>query len=241
MCAKVTVFDAINAINQYTISNSGGNLIVKVLDYGAIVTNVLFRDRTGRQLDLVLGFDTIDGYKRADNPHFGSLIGRVANRIAGGRFALNDTTYQLALNDAPRHNTLHGGLVGFDKNMWSLSHSTGDSVTLELVSRDGDQNFPGTVKVTITYTVTDNNELKLEYSGQSNSSPGSKSTIINLTNHSYFNLNGCTDPQAVLALNHTVRMNADQYLEFNAEQIPDDRVLRVSDVPVMDFTGPKFT
>jgi len=146
MCAKVTVFDEQNDIKQYTIQNAKGELVVKILDYGAIITNVLFADKNKKQLDVVLGYDTFAGYQSKENPHFGALVGRVANRIAFGKFELNDTKYQLALNDPPRHNTLHGGLIGFDKDMWAIKTSSSDSVTLELISKDGDQDFPGDVR-----------------------------------------------------------------------------------------------
>ena len=237
MPAKSTVFDVKNNVKQYEITNSQKSLVVKVLDYGGVVTNILFADKNNKTLDLVLGYDSFDGYLRADNPYFGALVGRYANRIAGGQFTLNDVKYDLDLNDGDgQHNTLHGGLQGFDKKKWTLKTSTDSSVTLELVSEDGDQEFPGAVKVDVTYTVTNDNELKLEYSAAL--LPDSlKDTVINLTNHSYFNLNGCSTSAGIQILNHRLRMNSDHFLEVDKYLIPTGNVVSTKSVPIMDFSG----
>lgn len=236
MPVKTSIFDKVNDITQYAISNTKETLIVKVLDYGSIITNILFNDNKNKQRDIVLGYDDLEGYQRKDNPYFGALIGRFANRIANGSFTLNNVKYQLAINLKP--NTLHGGIKGFDKQKWALKEKTDNSITLELISKDGDEHFPSTVKVIIKYTVTDEDELQMEYSGEVLEK---KETIINLTNHSWFNLNGCTNADEVSILNHKVSMISTHYLEVDETLIPTGKIVSTTDVPVMDFAAKEHT
>lgn len=230
MPVETVVFDKDENITQYAISNSSGNLVVKVIDFGAVITNVFVHDKNGKQRDVVLGFDNLKGYQSKDNPSFGSLVGRFANRIAKGKFSLNGTTYQLAINLEP--NTLHGGLKGFDKYKWTLVEKTDNSVTLELISKDGDEGFPSTLKVHITYSVTEDNELKLDYMAEV---LDDKDTILNLTNHSYFNLNGCTKEDEITVLNHSVYILPKKILDVDSTLIPTGKILSVEVDNVMDF------
>ncbi len=165
-----------------------------------------------------------------------SIVCSSNSRIAKGAFELEGTKYQLAINLEP--NTLHGGIKGFDKHKWDLKGKTENSITLQLISKDGDEHFPGTLKVSITYTVTDDNELQLEYSGELLEN---KDTIINLTNHSYFNLNGCTNEEEVKILNHKVNMMATHYLEVDKTLIPTGKILSTKEFPLMDFSDKEQT
>lgn len=163
------------------------------------------------------------------------VMTNVEYRVAKGKFTLNNTTYQLPINLDP--NTLHGGLKGFDKHMWTLKGKTENSITLELVSKDGDEGFPGTLTVDVTYTVTDIGELKIDYTGVVDE----KDTIINLTNHSYFNLNGLTNKDEVLALNHAVSFVPTDYLEQDSTGIPTGKVIAITEDSPMDFAKKDHT
>jgi aldose 1-epimerase len=235
MPVQTQIYNNENNITQYTISNSKESLIVKIIDFGATITHILVYDKNGKQRDVVLGFDDFDGYlgKKGTNPYFGAAIGRCANRIASGKFCLNGQSYQLPINNGP--NSLHGGIKGFDKQKWDLKGKTDNSITLQLISKDGDQNFPGTIRVELSYTVTDSNELRLDYLAELLKDQSLK-TIINLTNHSYFNLNGCTNEEEIQVLNHTVSMTPTHYLEIDGSLIPTGRMLSTkTDSPLMDF------
>jgi aldose 1-epimerase len=164
-------------IELYTLTNKGG-MTAKVMTYGAILTELHVPDRSGKTADVVLGFDNLKQYLEG-HPFFGAIAGRYANRIAKGKFTLNGKEYTLAINNAP--NSLHGGKVGFDKRMWKASPSesaAGPAVTLTYVSPDGEEGYPGTLTTSVTYTLSDNNELRIDYKATTD-----KPTILNLTNH----------------------------------------------------------
>src|SRR5207248_3129551 len=155
-----------------------------ITNYGGIVVSLRVPDRAGKLDDVVLGFDTLDGYlAEPPPPYFGALIGRYGNRIAKGRFTLNGTEYKLAQNNGENH--LHGGIRGFDKVVWKARTTGPQSLELASSSNDGEEGYPGNLTSTVIYTLTDNNELKIDYSATTD-----KDTIVNLTNHSYFNLAG---------------------------------------------------
>src|SRR5207253_6737223 len=171
-------------VDIYTLTNSHG-VEAKIMNYGGIVTSLKVPDRNGRLDDVVLGFDNLDDYLKG-HPYFGAIIGRYGNRIAKGRFSLNGVEYKLAVNNGPNH--LHGGIKGFDKVVWSakpINLKNGVGLELSYLSRDGEEGYPGNLSVTVTYTLTDNNEFKIDYAAKSD-----KDTIVNLTSHSYFNLAG---------------------------------------------------
>ncbi|XP_062580892.1 galactose mutarotase-like isoform X1 [Saccostrea cucullata] len=192
---------------QYTLKNSKGTEI-RILNYGGIITNIMIPDKTGKMDDICLGFDGMEGYA-TNGPYFGALIGRYANRIANGRFTIDGKTYQLDINNSP--NALHGGKVGFDKRLWS-SEIDGDVLQLTYVSADGEEKYPGEVKVTVRYQLTNDNELVIQYSATT-----SAKTVINLTNHAYFNLAGQGSGNI---FGHNVTIMADQYTPVDSTSIP---------------------
>jgi len=215
------------AVGLYTLTNAGG-LVCKVINYGAAITELDVPDRTGRLGDVVLGFDNLPQYIN-DSPCFGAVVGRVANRIAKGRFAVDGKAYALAINDPP--NTLHGGLRGFDKVVWNAEAAEspdGPSVVFHHVSPDGDEGFPGALSVRMTYTLTNGNELRIDYEATTD-----KATPVNLTNHSYFNL-ACTGD----VLGHVLRLKARKYTPTDAGLIPTGEIADVAGGP-LDFTKPK--
>ena len=197
-------------VEQYVLSN--GKMTVKVMTYGAIVTEIDVPDRNGKVTDVVLGFDTLEGYL-GGHPYFGAATGRVANRIAKGKFTLDGKEFKLAANNGP--NTLHGGKKGFDKVVWKASDVSGPSgpaVKMSYLSPDGEEGFPGNLSVSVTYTVTADNELRIDYSATTD-----KATPVNLTNHSYFNLAG---PAAGSILGHELMLAADLYTPVDDNLIP---------------------
>ncbi|KAL4238110.1 hypothetical protein ACF0H5_002822 [Mactra antiquata] len=202
------------SVNIFTLEN--GQTKVKILDYGGIITSICVPDKDGKVEDINLGFDSFkDGYDK-NPPYLGAIIGRYANRIAKGHFTLDGITYNLTVNNGP--NALHGGIVGFDKRIWSSS-TTGDSLILSYTSVDGEENYPGEVKVTVTYTVTSQNELIIDYKATTN-----KKTIINLTNHAYFNLAG----HAAGSLDgHMVKLAAESYTPVDVSSIPTGEITPV--------------
>ncbi|XP_011448802.3 galactose mutarotase isoform X2 [Magallana gigas] len=194
-------------VTQYTLKNNEGT-VIKILNYGGIITNILVPDKNGKNGDICLGFDDMKGYA-TNGPYFGALIGRYANRIANGRFTIDGKTYQLDINNGP--NALHGGKVGFDKRLWD-SKVVGDVLELTYVSADGEENYPGEVKVTVRYQLTEDNELVIRYSATT-----SAKTVINLTNHAYFNLAG---QGSGTIFDHNVTINADKYTPVDSTSIP---------------------
>ena len=213
-------------VTLFTLSNaSGAN--VGIIEYGGIVVSLNVPDREGNLGDVVLGFDTLDAYI-ADTPYFGAITGRYANRIAGGKFELDGTTYELPVNNGP--NSLHGGIKGFDKVVWKGTPTeSGDGVSFSYVSQDGEEGYPGTLEATVKYTWTDDNELQIDYEAGAD-----KPTVINLTNHSYFNLK---DGGASPILDHVMMINASHYTPVDATSIPVGEIAALDDSP-LDFREP---
>jgi aldose 1-epimerase len=215
-------------VTQYTLTNANG-MQVSILNYGGTVTNIITPDKDKKMGDVVLGFDSIGGYLQATNPYFGCLVGRYGNRIAKGKFTLDGQTYQLPLNN--NGNTLHGGLKGLDKVLWQASKPAGDSsLMLAYTSKDGDQGFPGNLKVEVVYTLTADNSLQIAYSATTD-----KATPVNLTNHCYFNLSAGKE---ATILNHEVMINASKYTAVDTLLIPTGQLPDVKNTP-MDFTSAK--
>ena len=213
-------------IQAYTLRNATG-ASAKIIAYGATLAELWVPDRTGKEGDVVLGFDSLQGYL-GDHPHFGGIIGRFANRIAKGKFTLDGKEYALAINNGP--NTLHGGNIGFDRKVWEgqpLKQLHGAAVRLTYTSPDGEENFPGALTVTVTYTLTDDNSLIIAYTAKT-----TKPTPVNLTNHSYFNLSGSGD-----VLDYKMFINADRYTPVDSTLIPTGELAPVKDTPY-DFTRP---
>jgi aldose 1-epimerase len=214
-------------VELYTLRNAHG-VEAQISNYGGIVTSLRVPDRNGRIDDVVLGYDDLAGYLR-DTPYFGALIGRYGNRIAKGRFALNGQTFQLATNNYP--NALHGGLKGFDKRVWQATPRTtpqGQALELRYVSRDGEEGYPGTLTVLAVYTLTKDNALRLDYTATTD-----KDTVLNLTQHSYFNLAG---QGAGDILGHVVMISADRYNPVDSTLIPTG-IASVDGTP-FDFRKP---
>ena len=214
------------AIELYVLKN--GNLTVKVMTFGAIITEIDAPDRAGKTANVVLGFDDLKGYL-AGHPYFGAVAGRVANRVAKGKFSLEGKEYNLAINNGP--NSLHGGIKGFDKAVWKaeeLTSSDGPSVRFSYTSPDGEEGYPGNLATTVTYTVTKNGELRIDYKATTD-----KTTIVNLTQHSYFNLAG---PASGNILDHELTLAADHYTPGDATMIPTGSIEPVKGTP-LDFTN----
>ena len=196
-------------VNLYTLTNTSG-MEIGIINFGGIITHIKTLDRQGEFADVALGFDELEPYLQA-SPYFGALIGRFGNRLAKGRFELDGKTYQLATNNGENH--LHGGVTGFDKVVWEATPFTADThVGLKLfyLSRDGDQGYPGNLSVTVTYTLTNEDEILVDYHATTD-----QATPINLTQHSYFNLAGQGD-----VLQHELMINADAFTPIDDTQIP---------------------
>jgi aldose 1-epimerase len=214
-----------HAVDLYTLTNASG-IVARVMTYGALLTELQVPDRSGQMADVVLGFKTLEAYEGA-HPYFGATIGRVANRIAKGKFRLNGQEYTLATNNGPNH--LHGGLKGFDKRVWkaqTVPATGGVAVKFTYRSADMEEGYPGTLTATVVYTLTDRNELRLDYTATTD-----KATPINLTNHSYFNLAG--DGQGTI-LDHDLTIMADRYTPVDDTLIPTGEIASVRGT-VMDF------
>ncbi|MEM7801745.1 MAG: aldose epimerase family protein, partial [Chloroflexota bacterium] len=191
----------------YTLCNKNG-LSVKIATYGGTITEINVPDRDGNFVDIALGFETLADFEER-SPFFGAIIGRYANRIANGLFKIGETRYQLAQNNGP--NNLHGGPSGFDKKVWTVSRTDGEKLLeLNYMSPDGDAGFPGNVNVIVSYALTDENELHIDYQAY-----GDQTTPINLTNHSYFNLLGGGS-----VLGHVAQIHADRYTPVDEHLIP---------------------
>ena len=206
----------------YTLK--GDSIEVRITNYGGAITSVVVPDRDGKPGDVVLGYETLLEYVK--NPRYlGALIGRFANRMAEGKFTLNDVTYQLVQNNGPNH--LHGGIRGFDKVVWQASEKVDDGkavLRLKYFSKDCEEYYPGNLDVDVTYTLSDNRELRIDYRAVTD-----KTTIINLTNHSYFNLAG-----AGTILNHLIGLNANAFTPIGPKLIPTGEIRDVEGTP-MDF------
>ena len=216
-------------MDVYTLANTHG-VEVRVATYGGIIASLLAPDRDGRIADVVLGCDWVDGYVRG-TPYFGAIVGRYANRIANARFTLDGATYQLAANNGPNH--LHGGIVGFDKAIWRADpFGTADAVgvTLRHTSPDGDEGYPGTLNVRVTYTLTEQSELAVDYHATTDTA-----TPINLTQHSYFNLAGAGSGDV---LGHELQIAADAITPVDETLIPTGEIRPVLGGP-FDFRTPR--
>lgn len=216
------------AVDLYTLTNSAG-MSAAITNYGGIIVSLFTPDRDGRLADVTLGFDTLAEYFDK-SPYFGAVIGRFGNRIAGGKFSLNGVTYTLAQNDGSNH--LHGGLTGFDKVVWQAqaqSTAQGEALILTYVSPDGEEGYPGTLTVTVTYILTEANELKIDYQAQTD-----QATVLNLTNHAYFNLKG--EGQGDI-LDHELTLTAPAFTPVDANLIPTGEIVPVAGTP-LDFTRP---
>ena len=215
-------------VQLYTLTNRHG-LIARITNYGAIVTELHVPDRTGTLADIVLGFESLDRYV-AGHPYFGAIVGRVANRIGNATFTLDGRTYPLAANDKPHH--LHGGARGWDKVVWNAAlRNSADGPALELtyVSKDGEEGYPGAVTAKTVYTLTNDNELKVEMEATTD-----KTTLVNMAHHSYWNLGG---HNSGTILDHELTLYADQYTP-GTPMVPDGRVAAVKGTP-FDFTRAK--
>jgi aldose 1-epimerase len=214
------------AVDLYTIRNANG-LELRVTNYGGIIVSLRVPDKNGSLADVVLGYDNLDGYLK--NPaYFGAIVGRYANRIANGTFTLDGVEYHLAKNNGP--NSLHGGLKGFDKVIWQaepFTNEQGSGLFLRYTSKDGEEGYPGNLKAKVTYTFTDQNELKIDYEATSD-----KATPVNLTSHSYFNLAGEGNGDI---LKHELTLNADHFTPVDQTLIPTGELRSVKGTP-MDFT-----
>lgn len=209
------------------ILNNGSGCELVVTNYGAKIVSLMVPDKNGKMIDVVLGHDSIDAYLASEEPYFGALCGRTANRIADGRFTIEGREYHLAINNAP--NSLHGGIKGFNAVVWKVINYTENSITLFYLSPDGEEGFPGNLSVTVTYSLTDDNVLDIRYKATTD-----ETTILNLTNHSYFNLSGQGD---VSINDHLLMINADNYLPTDDTAIPYGDAEPVVGTP-FDFTVP---
>jgi aldose 1-epimerase len=215
------------AVEEYTLTNAS-SMKVKLITYGGAISEIKVPDRAGRLANVVLGFDNLKDYE-TKSPFFGCITGRFANRIAGGRFAIDGREYKLALNNGP--NALHGGLKGFDKRVWAAAPIAGaESVELSYLSPDGEEGYPGNLTAVVVYTLTDRNEIRIAYAATTD-----KPTVVNLTNHSYFNLAG----EGTGAIyDHILKINADFYTPVDANLIPTGVLAPVAGTP-LDFRLPK--
>jgi aldose 1-epimerase len=208
------------AVRIYTLTNKNG-VEATITNYGGRVVSLKVPDKKGVMGDVVLGFDSLEGYLN-ENPYFGALVGRYANRIGHAQFTLNGMLYKVPKNDG--ENALHGGLRGFDKVVWTPRELPDGGLELTYLSKDGEEGYPGNCKVTVVYHLTDDNELKIEYAASTD-----KATVINLTNHSYFNLKGSGD-----ILGHLLTLNADRFTPVDGGLIPTGELKAVAGTP-FDF------
>lgn len=212
------------AVTRHTLGR--GAFRVDILDFGAVVAGIAVPDRAGRAANVVLGLDTLKGYETV-SPSFGAIVGRYANRIAGGRFSLDGHAYQLPVNEGP--NTLHGGPRNFGKRLWRVADSDATGLTLARRSPDGEEGFPGNLDVRVRYSLPADGVLRIDYAAVTD-----RPTILNLTNHSYFNLAG---EGTGSALGHVVQVEADAFAPTDATQIPTGEIRPVAGTP-FDFRTP---
>lgn len=215
-------------VHLFTLTNNNG-VQVKISDYGGTVTSFIAPDKNGKNSSIVIGLDSLSGYT-AGVPYFGATVGRYGNRIAKGKFTLDGKTYSLATNNGANH--LHGGKKGFDKQVWTVSDTSNSKpqLTLTYLSKDGEEGYPGNLTAHITFSLTNDNRLRIEYNATTD-----KATPLNLTNHSYFNLTG--DAGSNTILNHSVMIDADRYTPVDSTLIPTGQLAPVKGTP-FDFTTP---
>lgn len=211
-------------VDIFTLTNAN-NAKLKITTYGATIVSIVVPDKDGHFADVVHGYETVEGYEKG-NKFFGAAIGRCGNRIAFGKFTINGKEYSVAQNDGKNH--LHGGIKGFDKVIWNakIVDNEKNVLALSYLSKDGEEGYPGNLNVTITYTFTDDNAVEINYKAVSD-----KDTVVNLTNHSYFNLTG----KGLTALDHKLMINSDEFTEADEFSIPTGKFVKVSGTP-MDFT-----
>lgn len=215
-------------VHEYTLQNKNG-LKATLITWGATLTSVETPDKNGKLANITLGFDKLEGYTQR-HPYFGSTVGRYGNRIAKGKFKLDGKEYTLATNNGPNH--LHGGQKGFDMVLWNAEEvKAADSVGVKFTyqSKDGEEGYPGTLKTTVVYSLTDNNELKIDYTATTD-----KATVVNLTNHAYWNLGGAGSGDI---LKHELMLNADKWIPTDDTSIPTGELAPVKGT-AMDFTTP---
>lgn len=214
-------------VDLYTLRNASGT-VVTITNYGGIVTSFLAKDKKDSVASIVVGFDSIGPYLQSP-PYFGSIIGRYGNRIGAGKFSIGDKNYTLATNNGANH--LHGGVVGFDKVIWTAAPVVDSipSLTLSYLSKDGEEGYPGNLQVTVTYSLNDDNGLRIQYEATTD-----QPTPVNLTNHSYFNLTGDTKETI---FNHQLELNADAYTPVDNGLIPTGEIRQVAGSP-FDFRSP---
>ncbi|MFC1652783.1 aldose epimerase family protein [Planctomycetota bacterium] len=216
-----------SSIKLYTLQNEQG-MIVKITNYGATITSIVVPDKDGHFEDVALGYNSVECYINAiDRPYFGSVVGRYGNRIAEGKFTLDDTDYTLATNNGENH--LHGGNMGFDKVVWDAK-PVDSGLELTYLAKDGEEGYPGNLMVKVVYTLTDDNEIRIEYTATTD-----KATPVNLTNHTYFNLAGEGSPTI---LDHELSIHASYFTPVDEGLIPTGELRVVADSP-FDFRTPK--
>lgn len=214
------------SVDLYVLSNKEG-MEMSVTNYGAKIVSLHVPDKNGKLIDVVLGHNSIDEYLKSQEPYFGAICGRTGNRIAKGKFTLDGKEYTLAINNGP--NNLHGGLKGFNAVVWDVKRIDDQTIELTYLSKDGEEGFPGNLSTKLIYKLTDGNTLEINYEATTD-----KATIINLTNHSYFNLSGAGDPYIG---DHLLEINADTYLPTDDTAIPYGKPEKVEGTP-MDFRTP---
>lgn len=216
-------------IQFFTLKNESG-MTVRVTNFGAIITSIVVPDRKGKMADVALGYDNIASYTNAvDKPYFGAVVGRYGNRIAKGKFTIDDQEYSLAINNPP--NSLHGGVIGFDKVIWDAkADDKSNSVTLTYLANDGEEGYPGNLNVSVTYRLTDDNEIAINYLATTD-----KATPVNLTQHTYFNLKG--EGEGTI-LDHELMIHAERFTPVDDTLIPTGKTPAVQGTP-FDFTKPK--
>jgi aldose 1-epimerase len=210
---------------QYTLVNRAG-MSAQVINYGATITSLRVPDRTGKMDDVVLGYDTLQGYMDG-TAYFGAIVGRYGNRIGKGQFSLDGKQYKLTINDGENH--LHGGKIGFNRVLWQAKPLSPSAIELQYVSKDGEEGYPGTVTLKVTYSLTDNNELRIRYEGTTD-----KPTILNPTQHSYFNLSGSFTNTI---LDHVLMIEADRFTPIDKGLITTGKLAEVANTP-LDFRTP---
>jgi len=211
--------------NLYVLKNS--NIVAAITNYGARVVSLLVPDKNGKMTDVVVGFDNVNDYTQGSDTYFGAIVGRYGNRIAKGKFELDGKEYTLATNNGP--NSLHGGDTGFSRKVWDAQQLNDSTLQLTYVSKDGEEGYPGTLTAKVTYTVMGNQGLKIDYYATTD-----KKTVVNLTNHSYFNLNG---EGSGTINNHLMMINADKFTPVDSTLIPTGNLESVANTP-LDFRSP---
>ncbi|MFA6085677.1 aldose epimerase family protein [Mucilaginibacter sp.] len=215
-------------VKLYTLKNKNG-VEAAITNYGGRLVSLLVPDKEGKFVDVVLGYENLKNYRELKENYFGALIGRYGNRIAKGRFTLNGKSYQVNVNDGP--NSLHGGANGYFKQVWDVTKANGQMLELTYLSKDGEEGYPGNLKIIVSYTLKDDNSLEIAYHATTD-----KETVINLTNHAYFNLNGAASEEGIT--NHLLQINADAYTPVDSLLIPTGKIETVKG-GAFDFTTAK--